>query len=112
MFISEPENVTVYEGESTRMNCTTSMNTDVVFWRINGTDYRWDEFDDIDDYTYDIFDNSLTINSSPRRLSGTSFQCLLHHQIPSAIGYLTVISPTQTIVTPVAQSTPLLSTSK
>ena len=88
------------------MNCTTTMNTDVVIWIINDLQYYWSDFNDLHEYTYDSLDNSLTINHSPRTLDGASFQCVVNHQTPSATGYLTVISPTQPIsVSPDVQST-------
>ena len=112
MFISEPANVTVLEGESTRINCTTTMKDDVVIWIIDDLQYFWSDFHNLDLYTLDPFDNSLTINHAPRTLDGTSFQCVVNHQL-SATGYLTVlytVSSTSTLPVTMSLTLPQLST--
>ena len=87
----EPVNITVAEGESTKLNCTmAAISEDIAIWVINGLEYYWSDFANIELYSFDLRDNSLTIHNSPRALDGTSFQCVLDNH-ESRIGYLTVL---------------------
>ena len=100
IFISEPVNVTVLEGESIRINCTSTMSDSIAIWIIDGLRYYWSDFSSIGQYSINIVDNSLTINNSPRTLDGSSYQCVLSQE-ESNIGYLTVLykSPSTVYVT-------------
>ena len=100
IFITEPVNVTVLEGESIRINCTSTMSDSIAIWIIDGLRYYWSDFRSIDQYTFNIVDNSLTINNSPRTLDGSSYQCVLSQE-KSNIGYLTVLyrSPSTVYIT-------------
>ena len=89
-FISEPVNVTVFEGDSVTFNCSSTMNEFFAVWIIDGWQYLWSEFENSETYTFNQLDNSLTINNSPRSLNGLSFQCVIDRQ-ESQIGYLTVL---------------------
>ena len=92
----EPGNVTVTEGESTKLNCTMAViSEDIATWVINGLEYYWSDFAIIEVFSFDLRDNSLTIHNSPRTLDGASFQCILDNH-ESKVGYLTVLhlSPT------------------
>ena len=106
--MSEPTNVTILEGESTRINCTTTMPDSIATWILNGRLYYWSDFmndDHLDVYTLDLVDNSLTINNAPRTLDNTSFQCVVNNHL-SMTGYLTVlymVLPTSTV--PITRST-------
>ena len=88
-FISQPSNVTVFEGESIRINCTSTMNG-IAIWIIDGLQYYWSEFKTIDLYTFNRADNSLLIHDSPRTLDGSSYKCVLNQE-ESSTGYLTVL---------------------
>ena len=91
IFVLEPINVTVIEGESTKMNCSTGViNEDIAIWEIGGLEFYWTEFADIEVFSFDLRDNSLTINNSPHSLDGTSFRCILGNY-ESQLGYLTVL---------------------
>lgn len=90
IFRSEPMNVTVMIGETVRFNCSGVQEHLVAVWIIDGSPHDWTDFITITTYTFDMFDNSLTVNSPPKSLNGTSFQCVLDgHR--SRIGYLMVI---------------------
>lgn len=90
IFISEPVNVTVNEGESITINCSSTMNEFFAIWIIDGRQYLWSEFENLEMYTFNQLDNALTINHSPRSLDGTSFQCVINRQ-ESRRGYLTIL---------------------
>ena len=114
LFLFEPTNITILEGESIRMNCTTTMHMpdDIVIWILNGRQYYWSDFSDLDVYTLDLVDYSLTINNAPRTLDKTSFQCVVNDHQLSAIGYLTVLytvssSSSSTSAVPITRSTTL-----
>lgn len=83
--------MTVIEGKSVRLNCSMAIiSDDIATWVISGVEYYWSDFSSIHFYTFDLRDNSLTVNNSPRLLDGTSFQCVLgDHE--SQIGYLKVL---------------------
>ena len=89
IFISQPSNVTVFEGESVRINCTSTVSG-IAIWIIDGLQYYWSEFKSIDQYTFNRADNSLIIHDSPRTLDGSSYKCVLNQE-ESNTGYLTVI---------------------
>ena len=90
IFISEPANVTVFEGESLTLNCTSTMTSSIPLWIINGVQYYWSDFKRIDQYTFIVANNSLTIHNVPRTLDGASYQCVFNQQA-SQVGYLTVL---------------------
>ena len=86
------------------------MPDDIVTWIINGRLYYWSDFNDLDAYTLDLIDYSLTINNIPRTLDKTSFQCVVNDHQLSAIGYLTVlytVSSSSTSAVPITPSTTL-----
>ena len=87
IFISEPVNVTVVEGDSVTINCSSTMDEFFAVWIIGGWQYLWSEFENSETYTSNQLDNSLTINNSPRSLDGLSFQCIINRQ-ESQIGYV------------------------
>ena len=91
IFLSEPTNITILEGESTQMNCSTLPDDISVIWILNGRQYYWSDFNNLDVYTLNALDNSLTINNAPQTLDKTSFQCVVNNH-PSAVGYLTVLN--------------------
>ena len=90
IFISEPVNVTVVEGDSVTINCSSTMNEFFAIWIIGGLQHLWSEFENSETYAFNQLDNSLTINNAPRSLDGLSFQCIINQQ-ESQIGYLTVL---------------------
>lgn len=91
IFVQQPRNITAMEGETVRFNCNTTNNVFIAFWIINGSEHGWSDFRLTPTYTFDLQDNSLTINSVQKGLNGTSFQCVVAQQA-SEIGYLTVLS--------------------
>ena len=74
-----------------KFNCSSMNNILIAIWIINGTEYSLSDLLSIPTYTFDLQDNSLTINSAQKALDGTSFQCVIAQQA-SEIGYLTVLS--------------------
>ena len=91
VFVSEPSNITVVEGESIKLNCSMAViSEDIATWVINGLEYYWSDFSKIEVYTFDLLDNSLTIHNSTRFLNGNSYQCIVDN-CRSQIGYLSVL---------------------
>lgn len=79
------------EGETVKLNCSNTNNILFAFWIINGTEYSLSDLLSTPTYTFDLQDNSLTINNAQKALDGISFQCVIAQQA-SEIGYLTVLS--------------------
>ena len=77
------------EGATVKFNCSSTDNTLTAFWIINGIEYSWRDFALTSAYTFDLQDNSLSINNINMSLDGTSYQCVIDGQ-RSEIGYLTV----------------------
>lgn len=91
VFVSEPSNITVVEGESIKLNCSVGViSEDIATWVINGLEYYWSDFSTTEVYTFDLRDNSLTIHNLSRFLDGNSYQCILDN-CRSQIGYLSVL---------------------
>ena len=104
-FVMQPSNITVTEGDSKKLNCTmAALSEDIAIWVINGLEFYWTEFANMEVFSFDLRDNSLTIHNTPRSLDGTSFRCILDNH-KSNIGYLTVLSlsPTPSITNFVSQ---------
>ena len=111
-FTSEPSNITVVEGESITFNCSMSaMNDDIATWIIDGLEYFWSDFGTKQIYSFNLSDNSLTINYSPTSLDGSSFQCILDNH-RSQIGYLRVLHLSPTSLTTSNSSNPSTSIGK
>ena len=80
------------EYETIKFNCsTTDDGLLIAFWIINGSEYSFSDLISTPTYSFDLQDNSLTINNVHKGLDGTSFQCVIAQQA-SKIGYLTVLS--------------------
>ena len=73
-------------------NCT-SINPsgqNIATWVIDGFQYYYADLLDSPCFTYNQFDNSLTIRNASKGLDGYSFQCKLNRR-SSNIGYLSVV---------------------
>ena len=97
--------MTVLEGESIIINCTSAMSGGIAIWIIDGVQYYWSDFKSINEYTFNRVDNSLTIINSSRTLDGTSYQCVLHQE-ESKVGYLTVLYTFPSTGTPLSTVEP------
>lgn len=74
-FTSHPSNQTIMEGQSARFECRFEGANTVPYWKVNTTVYY---FTDIPRrYGYNYQDFSLNIQSTPKTLNFTSFQCIV-----------------------------------
>lgn len=92
LFVSEPFNSTINEGETIHFNCTLAAeqsNQLIAVWIIDGLQYYLGDFKRTSTYSYNLADNSLTIHNISRTLDGSSFQCIINRQA-SKTGYLIV----------------------
>lgn len=91
-FSSEPYNKTVHEGETLTYNCTSisPSGQNIVTWVIDGFLYYYADLLDSPFFTYNRFNNSLTIRNVSKGLDGYSFQCILNRR-SSNIGYINVV---------------------
>ena len=90
-FLYQPYNISIYEGEDTKYNCTPAHeeNGGIAIWVINGQRYYWTDFLSIPTYSFDLRDNSLTIHNVSQDLDGVSYQCIINRRA-SRVAYLTV----------------------
>ena len=87
--------MTVMIGETVQFNCTGIQEHLVAVWIIDEHPHDWTDFIPASTCTFNLLDNSLTVNNSPKSLDGTSFQCVLNGHT-STIGYLTLVgTPTE-----------------
>ena len=90
-FLYQPCNMTLYEGENAKLNCTPTQRSGLIAtWIINGKRHYWTDFMATPAFSFDLYDNSLTINNASLDLDGSSFQCVIDRR-PSRIAYLTVL---------------------
>ena len=87
------------------------ISEDIATWVIDGLEYYWSDFGSIQTYTFNLHDNSLTVQHSPTSLDGTSFQCILHNR-RSQIGYIRVLRLSPTSLTTSNSSNPSTSIGK
>ena len=90
----QPRNITAMEGETVKFNCSSANNALTAFWIIDGIEHDLRDLRRTSTYTFDLLDNSLTINNATKGLDGTAYQCVIDQQA-SEIGFLTVISKEQ-----------------
>ena len=105
-FLYQPYNISIYEGEGTKFNCTLAqaMSGLIATWIINGQRHYWTDFMLIPTYSFDLRDNSLTVHNASRNLDGSSYQCVIN-RLASRIAYLTILYYSMNTSTSVSQLT-------
>lgn len=96
LFVSQPHNQTVKEGETAHFECIYQGSDLTPAWRINNTIYSHTQLPT--KFLFNDQDFSLTINSVPESLNFTSFQCSVG-TIFSTRGYLFVEVEIQNVST-------------
>ena len=89
MFVAEPENATVFEGETVTFECDFRGSDLTPSWQINNVIYYSTSLQP--NYIFNDQDFSLTVKNVSRQLNGYTFQCIVG-QIASAQGFLFVES--------------------
>ena len=74
-FLREPTDISVYEGESAKFDCSFTGSDEVPFWGINGTYYDYSELPP--GYTISQSDFSLTIVNVNIAMNRTSLNCFI-----------------------------------
>ena len=87
MFISEPGNVTVEEGETATFECRYNGSILAPYWRINNVIYRLTAVQKLYIFNDDF---SVTVDNVSVSENGYHFQCFVGI-VASAKGYLTVL---------------------
>ena len=72
-FISQPRNVSVFEGDCAQFNCSFTGSGEVPLWSINNSYHDWMNIPRI--YTFSLYDFSLKIQNVSLEMDGTPFQC-------------------------------------
>lgn len=81
--------MSVLEGSNVKFQCSFSGSVSIPDWKINNTVYYWGYISD--PFLFDFNDFSLAVHNVPTSFSGTVFQCILHGEAESSMGYLTVL---------------------
>ena len=86
-FTSQPQDMTVSEGEDTRFSCTFEGSVIVPTWRISGLLYTWSSLPD--HHTFD--GERIVIQNVDLTMNGNTYQCLIPGVAQSTVGLLTVL---------------------